>query len=452
MPEEKEINELQLAETEITKYLQEFNVVGIKGKSVTDLPCTKMDFTNQPSSKMNQLFHMKPKERSALINEYSGIDKIILERLVRKVGDEQYSNAGYIYSSSAYGFVSLFPIAGLAVSISLNAEISDLKMKLERSFSAHEVKQILSKELSEFRSKTYGFKKTINTTMKNWEEEKVRLETEIAKHRLTIGKLKTKIANYEQIKRGFVEEKSKKKIKPIRSWEAVDLEQAKTLLKEYEAEIKDWEEQFDDMLVVKRIFEIDIDVLKIQIESLEWEKENLEKKRENEVELVNVRAEYWQRNSEIEVEERNKLKVEFEEQRQKLLAAWKERDELKASMAPRWLQKTFHRIDWAFETDLQNDVNSFWSKSKAYGRFSLVILVACYFALIGSWILKVLVKVGRNIKAIFTKKQDTASILKDLLGGMKQAKEKVIEVLPEPPKKAVRKVRKIKLKKINGSK
>jgi len=43
--------------------------------------------------------------------------------------------------------------------------------------------------------------------------------------------------------------------------------------------------------------------------------------------------------------------------------------------------------------------------------------------LVISWIIRILVAVYRNAKAIFTKKQDTASILKELIGGMKQAKD-----------------------------
>jgi hypothetical protein len=46
--------------------------------------------------------------------------------------------------------------------------------------------------------------------------------------------------------------------------------------------------------------------------------------------------------------------------------------------------------------------------------------------------MRVLVAVARNLKAIFTKKQDTASILKELVGGMKEALPKT-KIQPEPP-------------------
>jgi len=44
---------------------------------------------------------------------------------------------------------------------------------------------------------------------------------------------------------------------------------------------------------------------------------------------------------------------------------------------------------------------------------------------ISSWVLRILVGTFKNLKAIFTKKQDTAAVLKDLLTGMKEAKNSI---------------------------
>jgi len=70
-------------------------------------------------------------------------------------------------------------------------------------------------------------------------------------------------------------------------------------------------------------------------------------------------------------------------------------------------------------------VNQIWSKGVFLGRFSLIILVGAILVYIGSWILRILVGIFKNLKAIFTKKQNTAEVLKDLLTGMKEAKDSI---------------------------
>jgi len=44
---------------------------------------------------------------------------------------------------------------------------------------------------------------------------------------------------------------------------------------------------------------------------------------------------------------------------------------------------------------------------------------------ISSWILRILAGIFKNLKAIFTKKQTAAAVLKDLLTGMKEAKDSI---------------------------
>lgn len=76
---------------------------------------------------------------------------------------------------------------------------------------------------------------------------------------------------------------------------------------------------------------------------------------------------------------------------------------------------------------------------------ALVVAVLLYLL---SWVIRILVATCRNIKAIFTKKQDTATVLKDLVSGMKEAKdtltsrkksekekneEKVLEIIEDTP-------------------
>ena len=88
------------------------------------------------------------------------------------------------------------------------------------------------------------------------------------------------------------------------------------------------------------------------------------------------------------------------------------------------------------------DAAQIWGKGVVFGRILLFFLIAAVLLYILSWIVRVLAAIGRNVKKIFTKKQDTASILKELVGGMKQAKEKAtpkpvaVEVEPEPTQKS----------------
>jgi hypothetical protein len=58
--------------------------------------------------------------------------------------------------------------------------------------------------------------------------------------------------------------------------------------------------------------------------------------------------------------------------------------------------------------------------------------------------LRIVVGIYRNVKAIFTKKQDTAAVLKDLITGMKEAKDSVIRKVKRV-KKAPAEIKKVEM-------
>jgi len=64
---------------------------------------------------------------------------------------------------------------------------------------------------------------------------------------------------------------------------------------------------------------------------------------------------------------------------------------------------------------------------------AFLTLIASILLYLLSWVLRILVAVGRNVKTIFAKKQDTATVLKELVSGMKEAKSSLIKKKPKKP-------------------
>jgi hypothetical protein len=134
----------------------------------------------------------------------------------------------------------------------------------------------------------------------------------------------------------------------------------------------------------------------------------------------------------IRTQENNRLAAEqeHEQRRLKLLTAYQTNEQLRASLAPApWVRTIFRKIDWACgipeQDSLEIKVSGLWNKSLAYGRLFFLVLILAFFCWLFSWVIRILAAVYRNTKKIFTKKQDTASVLKDFLQETSLAKKAV---------------------------
>jgi hypothetical protein len=79
------------------------------------------------------------------------------------------------------------------------------------------------------------------------------------------------------------------------------------------------------------------------------------------------------------------------------------------------------------------------------GRFALLLLVGAILFYITSWVLRILVGIGKNLKVIFTKKQDTATVLREMLSGMKEAKDGVIKKVKRVKKAPAEEVKEVEV-------
>ena len=89
--------------------------------------------------------------------------------------------------------------------------------------------------------------------------------------------------------------------------------------------------------------------------------------------------------------------------------------------------------------------NQIWGKGVFLGRFALLLLIGAFLFYIGSWVLRILVGIFKNLKAIFTKKQNTAEVLKEMLTGMKEAKDSVVNKVKRVKKAPVEEVKEVEI-------
>ena len=139
----------------LEKIIDEQNKALISFQQSTELikKSGEKDLEKELVKSKNVLFHMKPEERELVKKDFSGLDAVLYEKLLEKVGTKQMSTKGLIASQSYISIVNAIPILGNATQlITTNVDssiIDNLKIKLEKSFDVAEVKEIVKKFTSE---------------------------------------------------------------------------------------------------------------------------------------------------------------------------------------------------------------------------------------------------------------------------------------------------------------
>ena len=138
----------------------------------------------------NFLFKMKSDERERWVEQYQGLDHIIADRLLKKLGTRQSSTGSLVaqqIGGSIFSCVNAVPIVGnisasfggIALTNSLIPNIDNLKIELEQSFSISEVKQIVAESQAEYLKVIQGVKNYITTMTKEKDSEITRLEEKL---------------------------------------------------------------------------------------------------------------------------------------------------------------------------------------------------------------------------------------------------------------------------------
>src|SRR4051794_9589481 len=100
---------------------------------------------------------MKPKEREELAESFSGVDRILYDRLTKKVGTLQRPT-GNVINDNIFGFV---PIFGGVLNLTETNKADNLRIELEKSFQVNEVKEIIAESQKEHNKVIEGAKNYI---------------------------------------------------------------------------------------------------------------------------------------------------------------------------------------------------------------------------------------------------------------------------------------------------
>jgi len=190
----------------------------------------------------NKFYRMKPEEREELAKEFSGLDRILYDRLLEKVGTRQLSAGERVGEGFYLGLTSACPIiGGPFVSNLLMAECDNLQIALERTFTVNEVKEIINElGVSQINNHTEQLKR-IKTAV---EEGKNEYEKQIWKLEQEIEKSKKIQAEVEEERKKEQEQKQEllKDQNQIHSPDRVNLEELKEKHRKLEEKAKTNEE------------------------------------------------------------------------------------------------------------------------------------------------------------------------------------------------------------------
>jgi chromosome segregation ATPase len=103
---------------------------------------------------------MKPKERKELAESFSGVDRILYDRLEKKTGTLQENAGMVVFASLSATVMGILPLTGTVVAPALNT-IDNLKIELEKHFSVDEVKEIIAESQKEHNKVIEGAKNYI---------------------------------------------------------------------------------------------------------------------------------------------------------------------------------------------------------------------------------------------------------------------------------------------------
>ena len=411
----------------------------------------------------NFLFKMKSDERERWVEQYQGLDHIIADRLLKKLGTRQSSTGSLVaqqIGGSIFSCVNAVPIVGnisasfggIALTNSLIPNIDNLKIELEQSFSISEVKEIVAESQAEYLKVIQGVKNYITTMTKEKDSEITRLEEKLketieqtsvhlekckndeenlqselqTQKKLLESKEQVAVRNLAEIQTQYNEllqttsDKDQKLAENHRTITelmalAAKLEQGK-LVERLRGDERN--SAVNALLAECNTISIKLGVATVELNDHKRKLENTENRLNREIKALTEAAESLQDDLKKKEREKEKLRLKF-------LAECERYDQLKNSLAPQAVRKLTHWIDWACGTDIEVSTSKLWNKGKIWGRLTLFILIILVLLYLLTWIVRVLVAIGRNIKATFTKKQDTKTILAELVSDLSSVRKKV---------------------------
>lgn len=182
---------------------------------------------------------MKPNEREKQAEKFSGLDKILYDRLVDKVGTSQPNTAANVAGGCYFGVLGLIPGVSTVFSTPLlMGLVNEARQITERSFSVDEVKEIINELGITSKNNDAATLKKIKRMITDREQGFLDQITD----------LQQKLNDYEAAKK----EAQRRAVEKVKKGRTVDskaiteLRQAQTRIDELENEILELEQNRDD--------------------------------------------------------------------------------------------------------------------------------------------------------------------------------------------------------------
>lgn len=337
------VNELDLV-IEKTAPLS-VNLSGQSEKDLAEFLLVNQSAKLTPKDKKNKLFHMKENERQELAEQFSGLDRILYDRLEKKVGTKQEKTEHLIFGQTAASILNLVPVVGNIANIgTINAAFAVLdnhQIALEQSFSVNEVKEIVEEYQAETQNQLIAIRDYMleeNQELQDAKEEIGRLTTEAAQF---ISQQQTREAKEQEIL-----EQKQRAIKDKAELETINANYEKLLTeaKNQEEQIAAKNKAISDYIRLINQKEQEKDILKSEwvilntkIGTIEAQKvllRNQVQSQKDEVKRKELEISHRNANELRLIDDKQKAQAESENRRVALVAAYKERDELRDAMAP----------------------------------------------------------------------------------------------------------------------
>ena len=148
-------------------------------KDLTDL----LDQGNSQDSGDNKLYKMTEKERNQKAKDYTGLDRVLYDKLISKVGSEQASTGSLVAGQTTMSVLNAIPIIGnfaqLASTNALMSALDNTRIRLEQRFTVNEVKDIVNaatvqqtQTLQMIGGELEKIKDEVERREQNWQNEK----------------------------------------------------------------------------------------------------------------------------------------------------------------------------------------------------------------------------------------------------------------------------------------
>jgi hypothetical protein len=159
----------------------------------------------------NRLYNMSPTARQTFAPNFTGLDRIMYDKLVGKVGTIQHTGGDRAAEGTTMGIFGLLPGAGTLMINAYAAQVNDQRKLLERSFTVPEVREIVNEagvggvveaanQLAIVKNEVIQLKTAFDVETKNKDEQIERLQGEVKEANKVLGeKIEAKQAEYQQI-------------------------------------------------------------------------------------------------------------------------------------------------------------------------------------------------------------------------------------------------------------